>query len=188
MAFQNLKPGSKIYIFYKNNEATLEIGQVVGDIEITDKYPTPTPVTPPYPGFPNYNAPQPKEQIVNLTVKLEDGKTQPIKKLTPTGDIEDCGNGIFVSCSKDAINAEIMAYKQISDSALSEETLNIHRTISMNCAANLEKINPEIVERQIAEKEKQDLKNEVKELRTGFNDLKEMISDFLAQFGEPSKK
>lgn len=173
MAFQNLRPGSKIYIFHKNNQALFEIGQVVGEVKLTDKYPTPQ--QSPFPSFPNYN-PAVKEQVVSITVKLEDGRSIPISDLVPTADIEDCGNGTLVSCSKEAINAEIIAHKQISDAALSEETLSMHRTISKNCEENLAKLNPEIAERAAAEKENQELRKEVKELR-------DMLSTFMTQLG-----
>lgn len=80
-------------------------------------------------------------------------------------DIEDCGGGVFVSCSRDAINAEIAAYKHISDLALSEETLGVHRTISGNCSEIMARLNPEIAERQRMEQENQELKGEIKDMK-----------------------
>lgn len=181
MAFQNLKPGSTVYIFRRTEDPALEIGQVVGDIEIVDKYPMPTQPSQ-FPNYPNFTpTPQSTEKIVNLNLKLEDGKQIPIKKLSPTADIEDCGNGVLVSCSREAINAEIVAYKQISDMALADATLNAHRTIIKNCAVILSRLNPEIAERQAAEKEKQEMKKEL-------NELKGMVRTLLEQLGSPQNK
>lgn len=100
MAFQNLRTGSTVYIFHKDNSPKLEIGQVIAEPKIRQKYPIPTPGQP-YVGF----IPQQQEQVVDLSIKIGD-KVQPIEGLTPSTDIQDCGNGLFVSCNRDAVNAE----------------------------------------------------------------------------------
>lgn len=43
MAFQNLRTGSTVYIFHKDNSPKLEIGQVIAEPKIRQKYPIPTP-------------------------------------------------------------------------------------------------------------------------------------------------
>lgn len=87
MAFQNLRTGSTVYIFHKDNSPKLEIGQVIAEPKIRQKYPIPTPGQP-YAGF----IPQQQEQVVDLSIKIGD-KVQPIEGLTPSTDIQDCGNG-----------------------------------------------------------------------------------------------
>ena len=114
-----------------------------------------------------------------MTVKLSD-KVQPVEGLAPTADIQDCGNGLFISCSRDAINAEVLAYKQISDIALSEETLAMHREISGGCDKILMQLNPEVAERQRIEAENKELKKELSE-------MKGMLNTLLEQLGSPSK-
>lgn len=42
MAFQNLRTGSTVYIFHKDNSPKLEIGQVIAEPKIRQKYPIPT--------------------------------------------------------------------------------------------------------------------------------------------------
>lgn len=43
MAFQNLRTGSTVYIFHKDNSPKLEIGQVIAEPKIRQKYPIPIP-------------------------------------------------------------------------------------------------------------------------------------------------
>lgn len=82
MAFQNLRTGSTVYIFHKDNSPKLEIGQVIAEPKIRQKYPIPTPGQP-YAGF----MPQQQEQVVDLSIKIGD-KVQPIEGLTPSTDIQ----------------------------------------------------------------------------------------------------
>lgn len=119
MAFQNLRTGSTVYIFHKDNSPKLEIGQVIAEPKIRQKYPIPTPGQP-YAGF----MPQQQEQVVDLSIKIGD-KVQPIEGLTPSTDIQDCGNGLFVSCNRDAVNAEVAAYMHSSEVAIADELYSL---------------------------------------------------------------
>lgn len=186
MAFQNLRTGSTVYAFYKGNNPQFEIGQVVTDPEIKAKYPNaaanPGQAYPP-PSF----LPQPQEQIVRLSIKFGE-KIQPIDGLSPMADIQDCGNGLIISCNREAINAEIVAYKQISDSILAPSNLEMHKRISAWCNETLTKINPEVAERQRLEAENKELRNELQGLRTETAEMKTMLSTLLDQLGGPAKK
>lgn len=168
MTFRNLRIGSTLYVFYKDNAPRMEVGQLASDIEIKQKHPI-TPQGVPMTAYPQM-LPQQTEQVVDLMIKIGE-KTVPVKGLNPMADIQDCGGGVYVACSRDAINAEVMAYKQISDLALSEETLGVHRTISTNCAAIIAQINPEIAERQRMEMENQELRNEIKTMQGKIDSL-----------------
>ena len=64
MAFQNLRTGSTVYIFHKDNSPKLEIGQVIAEPKIRQKYPIPTPGQP-YAGF----MPQQQEQVDSMLAK-----------------------------------------------------------------------------------------------------------------------
>lgn len=174
MAFKDLRPGSTVYFLYKTNSPKLDVGQVMSEPTTRQKYPVPNQGQSYIPQFP----PQPQEQVVDMTVKLPD-KVQPVEGLTPTADIQDCGNGLFISCSRDAINAEVLAYKQISDIALAEDTLAMHRQISENCNSILMQLNPEVAERQRMEAENKELKREI-------NEMKNMLNTLLDQLGSPS--
>ena len=182
MAFQNLRNGSTVYILYKTNEPKLEIGQVLGEPKARQKFPI---NGQPYP-VPQF-MPQQQEQVVDLSVKIGD-KVQPIEGLTPSIDIQDCGNGLFVSCSRDAVNAEVAAFMHNSEVAISEETLKAHQTIVNNCKQIMMQLNPEIAERQRLEVENRELKGEIKRLSESQKEMKDMMATLLEQLGSPVKK
>lgn len=171
MTFKNLKPGSTLYVFYKNNAPRLEVGLLTSDPEIKQKHPITQQQGAMLPNF----MPQPTEQVVDLMVRIGD-KVVPVRGLNPMSDIQDCGNDVFVSCSRDAINAEVMSHKQTSDLALSEETLGVHRTISENCEGIMAQLNPEIAERQRMEQENQELRNEIKTINGKIDSLIKKLS------------
>lgn len=186
MAFQNLRTGSTVYAFYKSNSPQLEVGQVIADPELRVKYPVGQQV----PGQ-NYNpmnfmGNQPQEQVVKLSIRFGE-KIQPIDGLRPTADIQDCGNGLILSCNREAINAEVIAYKQLSDSALAPEVLAAHKAISENCADIIAKLNPEVAERQRLEIENKKLREELLSIKAETSEVKGMLSNLLEQLGGPSK-
>ena len=174
MTFKNLRTGSTIHrhaiadidVLSGSEGVVVLIGDLIGqlasDPELKQKHPI-APQQGAMGAFANY-MPQTTEQVVNLSVKIGD-KNIPITGLNPMADIEDCGGGLFVSCSRDAINAEVSAYKQISDLAISEQTLSVHKTISDSCAAIIAQLNPEIAERQRMEYENKELKGEIKDMK-----------------------
>lgn len=184
MAFQNLRNGSTVYVFYKTSSPKLEIGQVVNEPKLRQKFPLstgPQPYT-----NPNY-LPQQHEQVLDLSIKIGD-KLQPIEGLTPALDIQDCGNGLFIACNRDAVNAEVVAYMHNSEVAIDEATLEMHRAIVNNCKHIMSQLNPEIAERQRLEAENTELKNEIKRLSESQKEMKGMMATLLEQLGSPVKK
>lgn len=175
MAFQNLRNGSTVYIFYKTNDPKLDIGQVINEPKLRPKFPLPNSAQP----FPTTYMPQQHEQVVDLSIKIGD-RIQPIEGLNPGLDIQDCGNGLFVSCNREAVNAEVAAYMHNSEVAISNDTLNAHRRIVENCKGIMVQLNPEIGERQRIESENKELKKEIKE-------MKEMMATLLEQLGSSTK-
>ncbi len=183
MAFQNLRTGSTVYAFYKNNSPQLEIGQIVADPEFRAKYPNPSAPGQVY-NLPSYT--QPQEQVVKLSIRIGE-KIQPVDGLRPTAEIQDCGNGLIISCSRDAINAEVMAYKQLSDNAIDPNVIATHREISERCSDILLKINPEVAERQRLETENKKLRDELRAIKTETSEVKGMLNTLLEQLGGPTK-
>lgn len=170
MTFRNLKTGSTLYIFHKDNSPKLEVGVLTADPEIKQK----TQQNPQQAMFPNY-IPQQAEQVVNLTVRIGE-RIVPVQGLTPSAVIQDCGNNIFVSCSRDAINTEVVSHKQTSDLALDEELLAVHRIISNNCKGIMAQLNPEIAERERIEQENKELRDEIKTINGKIDSLIERFS------------
>lgn len=183
MAFQNLRNGSTVYIFYKTNNPKLEIGQLIDEPKIHSKFPMPNTGQP----YPMSYMPQPQEQVVDLSIKIGE-KIQPIERLNPTLDLQDCGNGLLISCNRDAINAEVAAFMHNSEIAISEQTINAHKTIVNNCKQIMTQLNPEIAERQRLETENKELKNEIKNLSESQKKMETMMATLLEQLGSPVKK
>ena len=163
MTFQNLRTGSTVYIFHKDSSPKLEIGQVTAEPK----------------QYANY-MPQPQEQVVDVSIRIGD-RIQPIEGLPVLADTQDCGNGLFISCNRDAINAEVSTYMHISEAAIADEVINAHRQIVESCRSILVTLNPEIAERQRAEAENKELKNELRE-------MKGMMASLLEQLGSSTKK
>lgn len=185
MAFQNLRTGSTVYAFYQTESPKFEIGQLMEEPELSDKYPVPNQNGQMYP-MPMYQQPpQQKEQVVKLVIKFGD-KIQPIERINANLDIQDCGNGLILSCNRDAMNARIIAYKQISERALDERTLETHRNIYKACEEALTALNPEIAERQRLEEENEKLRAELQQIRNETSEMKGMMSELLQQLGGSS--
>ena len=181
MAFQNLRTGSTVYAFIKGNSPQFEVGQLVADPEVKVKYPNPS-----QPYNPANFMSNSQEQVVNLSIRFGD-KIQPIANLSPVADIQDCGNGMFLSCSREAISAEVVAYRQISEMALSPEALNIHKQIVASCDEIYSKLNPEVAERQRLEEENKKLRAEISAIKSETTEVKGMLNSLLEQLGGPKK-
>lgn len=185
MAFQNLKTGNTVYAFTKSNPPTFEIGQVIADAEVHTKYPQQNPV----PGqmFPGFMPSPPQEQAVKLSIRFGE-KIQPIDNLMPTADIQDCGNGLFLSCSREAINAEVFAFKQLSDNAIAPKVIEMHQINSQVCTDIITKLNPEIAEKQRLEAENQKLREELQTIKSETSEVKQLVTSLMIQLGAKTEE
>lgn len=156
MAFQNLRNNHQIYILHKDAVPTLEIGKV-------------TFVSVPVPKYGNtsmYN-----DLVLDITVEV-DGKSTNLQKLPASGEIADFGNNVVVATSKEAMNNELISMKQRSLDIIN--SVEQHQGIILGCDEILQKLNPEIAEKQRQEQENKQLREEI-------NSLKEMFQEFLKQ-------
>ena len=156
MAFQNLRNNHQIYVLHKDVVPTLEIGKV-------------TFVSAPVPKYGNtsmYN-----DLVLDITAEV-DGKSTNFQKLPASGEIADFGNNIVVATNKEAMNNELISMKQRSLDIIN--SVEQHQSIISGCDEILQRLNPEI-----AEKQKQEQEN--KQLREEINSLKEMFQEFLKQ-------
>ena len=97
MSFQNLRKGGTLIVFHKDHKPYVEFGQVVDDPKPRDKYDfknKPQQFNPYYP--------QQQEQVIDLSVKIGENITN-FQGLPLFADMQDFGNGLIISCSKDAI-------------------------------------------------------------------------------------
>lgn len=158
MAFSNLRNSNQLFILHKDSVPTLEIGKVVN-------------VTPPIPKYGNTGMYNP-EMIIDITADVN-GTITNFQKLPANGEIADFGNNIVISCSKDAMNNEIIAMKQRSSDVAN--SIELHKNIIKGCDDILLQLNPEIKEKQRQEEENKALREEV-------NSLKEMFKEFMKKW------
>ena len=159
MSFQNLRKGGTLIVFHKDHKPYVEFGQVVDDPKPRDKYDfknKPQQFNPYYP--------QQQEQVIDLSVKIGENITN-FQGLPLFADMQDFGNGLIISCSKDAINAEIVSLQQISENVLSPQNLEMHKSIIEGCKEAITVLNPEIAERKKADEENKALRQELSELK-----------------------
>ena len=156
MAFQNLRNNHQVYILHKDVNPVLEIGKVTYTSVPVPKY---------------GNASMYNDLVLDVTVEV-DGKSTNFQKLPANREIADFGNNLVVATSKEAMNSEITSMKQRSLDILN--SIEQHRSIIQGCDEILQKLNPEIAEKQRQEQEN-------KALREELNSLKEMFKEFLNQ-------
>ena len=157
MAFQNLRNNHQIYILHKDAAPTLEIGKITHMSVPVPKYGTAS----------MYN-----DLVLDITAEV-DGKTTNFQKIPANSEIADFGNNIVISTDKQAMNSEVTSIKQKSLDIINSKEQN--EVIVQGCDEILEKLNPEIAEKQRQEQENKALREEI-------NSLKEMFSEFINQF------
>lgn len=157
MAFQNLRNNHQIYILHRDIPPTLEIGKVTNITLPVPKYGTNS----------MYN-----DLVLDITVDVN-GNSMNFQKIPANSEIADFGNNIVISTDKQAMNSEITSIKQKSLDIINSKEQN--EVIVQGCDEILEKLNPEIAEKQRQEQENKALREEI-------NSLREMFSEFINQF------
>lgn len=161
--FQSLRQNSQIYIFHKGQNPSLEVGTI-----------TNIPVTKPKYAVPQTFG-QPQEMVVDLIVKVND-RIVNYNSLPASQDIADCytnGESIVVSDSRDAMNAEILSYKQKSIDTIN--SLDMHKSIVESCEKILNNLNPEYAEKKQQQDEILHLKSQMSDISNNLAALTGMI-------------
>lgn len=164
--FQSLRPNSQLYILHRDT-AVLEKGSVVS-------------ISAP---VPDYSAQaifgRPQELIVDLVVKINNQDIT-FKRIPASRDIADSpGNNIVISCSRDAMNAEVISLKQQSSTIL--ESVNYHKDVISKCDVILSELNPEFAEKQQQQNEINSLKTQVGEMSKNISELMELNRSLMLQ-------
>ena len=120
--FQNLRASSQLYILHKDKNPYIEYGSVVSVSAPKPKYPT----TPQLGQFP------PMEMVVDITVNIG-GQATNLQGLPAGAEIADFGQqgNIVVSCSRDAMNNELVTMRQKSNDVLG--SVEYHRNVIEAC-------------------------------------------------------
>lgn len=172
--FQSLRNNQQFYILTKGANPRLDIGMV-------------TAVTQPVMKFQN-NIPQlgtQPEYVVDVTVNVN-GATQQFQKLPATKEFADFGVGnMFVSMSRDAMNAEIGNLKKMSEDHL--RRVEEERSKISVYEGILQQLNPEYAEKQRQEQEIATLKTQVTQIAQGYSNMESMMSQLLAKLDGETK-
>lgn len=170
--FQSLRQNSQIYIFHKGNTPFLELGQVVNISLPKPKYPI------------NQAFGQPQEMVVDLVVKIKDVIVN-YNGLPAQLDIADSysnGESIVISDNKEAMNSEILNYKQKSLDAIN--SVDTHKGIIVGCDNILNTLNPEYAEKKQQQDEMITLKNQITEMTSSLAALTQMVGQLTEKSNE----
>ena len=161
--FQSLRQNSQIYIFYKGNKPSLNIGSVVNVSMLKPKYPI------------SQTFGQSQEMVIDIIAKVNDVIVN-YNSLPATLDIADSysnGESIVIADSREAINSEILNYKQKSLDIIN--SIDIHKNIIQDCDDILNKLNPEYAEKKQQQDEILTLRNQISEMSLNLTNLTQMI-------------
>ena len=161
--FQSLRQNSQIYIFYKGNKPSLKIGSGVNVSMPKPKYPI------------TQTFGQSQEMVIDIIAKVNDVIVN-YNSLPATLDIADSysnGESIVIADSREAINSEILNYKQKSLDIIN--SIDIHKNIIQDCDDILNKLNPEYAEKKQQQDEILTLRNQISEMSLNLTNLTQMI-------------
>lgn len=116
--------------------------------------------------MPKYTVPpvfgQPQEMVVDMVIKVN-GQDLNYQKVPANADIADFGiNGVVISDSRDAMNAEVVNLKNKSVEIIG--SVDFHKKVIEDCNKILENLNPEFAERQAQQNDINSLKAQMQEL------------------------
>lgn len=163
MSFSNLRGSSPLYILNREGVPTVSVGSIVS-------------VTAPYSKYGVAMAfGQQSEQVVDLTVKVDDKQGQFFKVPAGADSWEYENNGIktqyILATSREAINAEIGNLRQQAVTVI--DSVEHNRQVVAACDEMLKQLNPEFAEKQRQEQEISELK---KQLATQQSQMAELIA------------
>lgn len=161
--FQSLRQNSQIYVFHKGNTPSLDIGQITNIPVAKPKYAVPV------------SFGQTQEMVVDLVVQLGNQVVN-YTGLPAQLDIADSfsnGETVVVSDSREAMNAEILSFKQKSIDTIN--SIETHKSIVTKCEEILNSLNPEYAEKKQQQGEIQNLKSQMSDMSKSLATLTEMI-------------
>lgn len=156
--FQSLRIGTPLYVFYKN-EPRLEIGEVAFVSQPVNQFNQPV-----------YGSNQPANVDIQVTLGKD---TLNLKGLPATFTVADCGNGMVVSESREAISTEISIMRTNSQKVL--DSIEQHKDIVRKCNELLQEINPQIKQDAERAKEIEELAQRVGGLENSISDIKGLL-------------
>lgn len=160
--FQSARINQTIYILYKENVPRIEIGNITQVTQPVFKFPS----------APQFG--QMQEQVVDIYANVGGAQRQ-FQQLPANKESADFGTGnVFVTISRDAMNAEISNLKNESTGIINRYEEEKQKIVKYN--EILMQLNPEFAEKQRQEQEIANLKNQVAQLAQTNSNLENMMS------------
>jgi hypothetical protein len=162
--FSALRQGNIIYILDKRGVPTLKIGQVTSVSEPRAKYNT---------SFPSQ--PFSMETTVDIMAKAGE-ESYEFKQLASQASVSSY-EGVVVSESRDAINAEIEAIQQISRKHIADTPY--HEKVDEACEELKKELNPNFAKEKAQEEKIDALENKMIGIEGTLDNIKSMLSNAL---------
>lgn len=158
--FQSLRSNSQIYVYRKGTKHSIELGYLVTT-------PTPRVKFPNQPFIPN------QEYVVDLNVKIGD-KTELFSNIPANLDVAECyfnNESAILYTNKDNLSADLSVLKQKSIDVIN--SVPYHEDLVVQYDELLKGLNPEIIQKELQDKEINDLKGKVDDLSLNVKELME---------------
>lgn len=172
--FSSSRVNQTIYILYKDSVPRIEIGNI-------------TQVTQPvfkFPAAPQFG--QMQEQVVDIYANVGGAQRQ-FQQLPANKESADFGTGnVFVTISRDAMNAEISNLKNESVSIINRVEEERQKIVKYD--EILMQLNPEFAEKQRQEHEINSLKSQMATMASDNAEMKNMIAKLLAKLDDDGNK
>lgn len=164
--FSSLRQGSLFYILEKSENPVLKVGNVVSVSQPVPKYNNSF--------IPNYgNA----EMVVDITVKVGDEELK-FEKLPGGLNIANFGqNGVVVSESKEAMNAEVEAMLRNSRGVI--ESVPYHKRVIGACDSMLRELNPQFAKEKEQEEKIGLLEQKMEGMDKTLSNISRMLNEAL---------
>lgn len=172
--FQSLRVNQQFYILTKGAQPRLDIGTVTAVTQPVLKFQS----------MPQLGT-QP-EYVVDVNVNVN-GAPQQYQKLPANKEFADFGIGnMFVTMSRDAMNAEIANLKKASEDHINRVQEEEAKIVAYDSI--LRQLNPEYAEKQRQEQEMESLKSDMAHMRQGYSNLENMMQQLLAKLDGEAKQ
>ena len=150
--FNNARPNSRAYIFFKGEKPRFEQGFVVNTPLVKPRYNIPV----------NFN--QKQETLTDITIKTDSG-TYNFTGIPSELEVADTfcnGEAAVISLSRDAFSAEVLSIMQRSEDVLKSRPY--HEGMIATCKETLGQVNPEYADQKQRDERMDSLEKKVDSL------------------------
>lgn len=166
--FQSARVNQPIYILYKESVPRIEIGTITQVTQPVYKFPTAAPYG------------QMQEQVVDVFANVGGAQRQ-FQQLPANKESANyvTGGNVFVTVSRDAMNAEIGNLKNESIGIINRVDEERQKIVKYD--EILMQLNPEFAEKQRQEQELKALKNQMAQMTQSYTNVENMLAQLLAK-------